>query len=60
MEKSNIDINLRKKTDLSDHTSERLRRMAMLGRKPRSDREGSHSGSMIMLQRPHHQWKIDI
>ena len=44
-EESNIDGNFEKNIYLSEHISEKLRRMAMLERKHRSNREGSHSGS---------------
>ena len=40
-----MDGNFEENIDLSEHISERLRRTAMLGRKPRSNRGGSHRGS---------------
>ena len=45
VEKSNIDGNFEENIDLSEHISKRLRRMGMLEIKPRSNREGSYSGS---------------
>ena len=42
---SNINGNSQKDIDLSEHISERLKKKAMLERRPRNGREGSHSGS---------------
>ena len=44
-EEISINGNLKKDIDLSEHISKTLRRMTMLERKPRNNREGSCSGS---------------
>ena len=44
-EESNKNGNFEKDKDLSEHISQRLRKMAMLERRPKDGMEGSHSRS---------------